>query len=107
MNETFAQRLRRLRTARAFSIPQLAKLVGVTDSAIRQLESGESKSASFTVGIRLSQVLEVDPTALALGESAGFAARLADVERRLSALEAERAEERRRSPVPGGRRSQS
>jgi transcriptional regulator with XRE-family HTH domain len=108
MKETFAQRLRRLRTARALSIPAVAKLVGVTDSAIRQLESGESKSASFAVGIRLSQILEVDPTALAFGEEAGLAMRLASVERRLSALETERDEKRgRAAPVSAARKSRS
>ena len=99
MTETFAQRLRRLRSARSLSIPALAKLVGVTDSAVRQLESGESKSASFAVGIRLSQVLEVDPVELAFGEGVGLAARVLALERRLSAIEAERAEEHRYAPL--------
>ncbi len=68
--ESFGERLRRLRRARALTIPALAKLVGVTESAIRQLESGESKSASFAVGLRLAQVLDVDAAVLAFGEGA-------------------------------------
>ncbi|HZO94860.1 MAG TPA: helix-turn-helix transcriptional regulator [Candidatus Baltobacteraceae bacterium] len=86
--ETFGQRLRRLRTERGLTIGVLAKLVGVTDSAIRQLESGESKSASFAVGLRLAHVLEVDPAVLAFGEGSSLVGRLRDVERRLSAIEA-------------------
>ena len=86
--ETFGHRLRRLRAERGLTIGALAKLVGVTDSAIRQLESGESKSASFSVGLRLAQVLEVDPAVLAFGEGSSLAGRLREVERRLSAIEA-------------------
>lgn len=47
---------------------QLGYKVGVTEGAIRQMESGQSKSASFQVGVRLAQVLGVGPTYLALGE---------------------------------------
>lgn len=67
-HETFGERLRRLRTAKGLTMTQLGYKVGVTEGAIRQMESGQSKSASFQVGVRLAQVLGVGPTYLALGE---------------------------------------
>ena len=93
--ESFGERLKRLRRERALTIPALAKLVGVTDSAIRQLESGESKSASFAVGLRLAHILEVDACVLAFGEGTSLGGRLLEIERRVTAIEAARAEEKR------------
>jgi transcriptional regulator with XRE-family HTH domain len=105
--EKFAQRLKRLRVAAGLNIPQLAKLAGVSDSAIRQLESGESKSASFATGLHLSQILGVDPFVLAFGTGATLTARVLELERRLAAMEQERAEERRAAAltVAGKRRT--
>jgi transcriptional regulator with XRE-family HTH domain len=65
--ESFAERLRRLRTASSLSTSDLAYRVGVTEGAIRQMESGRTKSANFTLGLKLSQVLDVDPWYLATG----------------------------------------
>lgn len=93
--ESFGERLRRLRKERALTVAALAKMVGVTDSAIRQIESGESKSASFAVGLRLAQVLEVDPFVLAFGEGTSLAGRVLEIERRVTAIEAARADEKR------------
>ncbi len=68
MDETFGERLRRLRTERGFAPGELAYKVGITEGAIRQMESGQTKSASFPVGVRLASVLGVDAAYLALGE---------------------------------------
>lgn len=65
--ETFAERLRGLRTARSLSTSDLAYRIGVTEGAIRQMESGRTKSAGFTIGLKLAEVLEVDPWFLATG----------------------------------------
>jgi transcriptional regulator with XRE-family HTH domain len=45
----------------------LAHAVGVTEGAIRQMESGQTKSASFLVGLKLADVLGVTPAFLATG----------------------------------------
>jgi transcriptional regulator with XRE-family HTH domain len=69
-DETFGERLRRLRLARALSPGALAQRVGVTEGAIRQMESGQTKSASFPVGVRLAAALGVSSEFLALGTDA-------------------------------------
>jgi transcriptional regulator with XRE-family HTH domain len=65
--ENFAERLRRLRTAQLLSTSDLAYRVGVTEGAIRQIESGRTKSANFTLGLKLAETLDVDPWYLATG----------------------------------------
>lgn len=95
--ETFAQRLRRLRTGMSLSTSDLAYRVGLTEGAIRQMESGRTKSASFTVGLKLSEVLNVDPWMLATGvgqkqearepQSVSTKERLAKLEARMERIE--------------------
>jgi transcriptional regulator with XRE-family HTH domain len=65
--DTFAERLRTLRTRRHLTPSALAHAVGVTEGAIRQMESGQTRSASFLVGLKLSNVLGVSPWFLATG----------------------------------------
>ncbi len=48
--QSFRERLRALREERALRVGGLANAVGDSDSAIRQMESGQTKSASFAVG---------------------------------------------------------
>ncbi|HYW54259.1 MAG TPA: helix-turn-helix transcriptional regulator [Candidatus Elarobacter sp.] len=67
MSETFGERLRSLRTRRQLTPSALAHSVGVTEGAIRQMESGQTKSASFLVGLKLAQVLGVTAWFLATG----------------------------------------
>lgn len=76
--ERFGDRLRRLRVAADLTPSALAHEVGVTEGAIRQMESGQTKNASLVVGLRLADVLGVDVRYLALGEGAA-GARVADV----------------------------
>ncbi len=68
--DTFSERLRSLRTRRRLTPSALAHAVGVTEGAIRQMESGQTKSASFLVGLKLSHVLGVSPWFLATGRDA-------------------------------------
>jgi len=65
--ESFRERLRRLRLERGLSVGDLAQRAGVTEGAIRQMESGQTKNASFRTGLRLAKVLEVDANYLAEG----------------------------------------
>ena len=85
--EKSAERLRRLREERGITITTLALEVGVSESAIRQLESGNVKSPSFAVGLRLAHHLGVDPYYLAFGEGSNLNDRLVVVERRLTKVE--------------------
>jgi len=52
---------------RHLSLTELAHAVGVSEGAIRQMEMGQTKSASFKVGVKLAHVLGVTPWYLALG----------------------------------------
>ncbi|HEX3550507.1 MAG TPA: helix-turn-helix transcriptional regulator [Candidatus Elarobacter sp.] len=88
--ERFGERLRRLRTAQAMSCAQLAQCVGVTEGAIRQMESGQTKMASFVIGLRLARELGVDAWYLANGDGEfaydphdSLAARVAALEARI------------------------
>jgi transcriptional regulator with XRE-family HTH domain len=67
--EPFGRRLRRLRLACGLSCTQLAYRVGVTEGAIRQMESGQTKIASFVVGLRLARVLGTTAWYLANGNA--------------------------------------
>ena len=87
MIETFAQRLRRLREEHGRSIAELATEVGVSEGAIRQMETGNVRSPSFVVGLRLAHYLGVDPYYLASGEGSNLSDRLILVERRLAKIE--------------------
>ena len=87
MSETFGDRLRRLREEQGFSIATLAVEIGVSEGAIRQMETGNVKSPSLLVGLRLAHRLGIDPYQLALGDGSTLNERLILVERRLDALE--------------------
>jgi len=109
--ESFADRLRRLRTASSHSCSDLAYRVGVTEGAIRQLESGRTKTASFTLGLKIAKVLGVDPWFLATGlsedegptastQTGSMKDRMAQLEARMERLErALAAPEVRRRPA--------
>ncbi len=68
--DSFGDRLRTLRTRRHLTPSALAHAVGVTEGAIRQMESGQTKSASFLVGLKLAHVLGVSAEFLATGRDA-------------------------------------
>jgi transcriptional regulator with XRE-family HTH domain len=100
--QSFAERLRHLRLERGISCAQLANRVGVTEGAIRQMESGQTKMASFVIGLRLAKELGTDPWFLANGVADGeeaktgadaLALRVAALEQRLSSLGEPRAGE--------------
>jgi len=101
--ESFGERLRRLRLDRGVSCAQLAQRVGVTEGAIRQMESGQTKIASFVIGLRLAKELGIDPWYLANGVADdgeahtgtdGIALRVAALEQRMTMLIDEHAPQR-------------
>ncbi len=94
--ETFGERLRRLRLARNMRVVEVAYAAGITEGAIRQVESGQTKMASLVVGLRLAKLFGVTPDYLATGvenrnEDTGLLhvvlGRLDDQERRLAEVE--------------------
>ncbi len=97
-DETFAERLQRLRVGRRLNCTQLAHAVGITEGAVRQMESGQTKRPSFLLGLRLADVLDVDPWYLATGRQRpdraehepSIGTRLTSLEQRVDVLEAER-----------------
>lgn len=85
--ETFAERLRRLRTEQGIGVGDLAASCGVSPGAIRQLESGQIKNPSFRLGLRLAKALHVDADFLAFGQGHDMTDHLARIDARLDALE--------------------
>ena len=70
VSQTFGERLRALRTRKHLTPSALAHAVGVTEGAIRQMESGQTKIASLIVGLRLADFLGVTAWFLATGSDA-------------------------------------
>jgi predicted nucleotidyltransferase/DNA-binding Xre family transcriptional regulator len=57
-------RIRACRLARGLSASALAVRAGVTENAIRKIESGDSKEPRFSTGVRIATALGVDPSDL-------------------------------------------
>ncbi len=85
--ESFGERVRRLRQEGGHNIADTAMAVGVSEGAIRQLETGNVKSPSFLVGLRLADYLHVDPFYLAMGDGASLTDHLELLDRRMSRVE--------------------
>jgi hypothetical protein len=66
--ETIGARIRRLRLSKDLTATELAIRAGVSEDAIRKIESGRSKQPSFVTGVHIAAALEVPPAVLALGE---------------------------------------
>ncbi|MDP9150990.1 MAG: helix-turn-helix domain-containing protein, partial [Myxococcota bacterium] len=82
-DETIGARVRRLRLARGLSAVGLSREVSVTEAAIRAIETGDSKSPSFVVGVLLAETLGVTPRYLAFGQDPVLEDRLRTIERHL------------------------
>jgi len=61
----FGEFLRTTRVALKMDPSELAHRVGVTENAIRQMELGYTKMASFGVGLKIAHVLGISPWDLA------------------------------------------
>lgn len=71
MAQTFGERLRVYRLRKNLTPGELAHAAGVSEGAIRQMESGQTKSASFVVGLRIAATLGISPWLLATGRDGG------------------------------------
>jgi len=67
MEETFAERLKRLREQRGLTVGRLALRAGLTEAAIRKMEYGDTKGHGLINGLKIAEVLGVDPWELAYG----------------------------------------
>ena len=67
--EEIKDRIRRLRERAGHTPSSLAHAVDVTEGAIRQMESGQTKSPSFATGVLLAREFGVTPEYLAFGEA--------------------------------------
>src|SRR5579863_2764811 len=59
--------IKRLRKTKGLTADALARSVGITENAIRKIESGESKEPRFSTGLRMAAVLGVSPLQLTGG----------------------------------------
>jgi transcriptional regulator with XRE-family HTH domain len=75
MEETFAERLRRLREQRGLTVGRLALRAGLTEAAIRKMEYGDTKGHGFINGLKIAEALGVDPSELAFGKRVKRASR--------------------------------
>ena len=57
-------RIKALRKDRGMTASALAGRVGVTENAIRKIESGDSREPRFSTAMEIARVLEVEPNAL-------------------------------------------
>jgi transcriptional regulator with XRE-family HTH domain len=57
--ETLADRVKRLRLARGLSHSDLASKIGVTEGAIRHIETGETQEPKLPLGAHLAELLGV------------------------------------------------
>lgn len=63
-NETFGQRLRRLREEAGLSQSALSRRIGITQPAISQLETGERENPSYGMLVQLADGIGVTPDIL-------------------------------------------
>jgi transcriptional regulator with XRE-family HTH domain len=68
----FGKRLRQAREKQNLTVGKLAQIAGLTEGAIRQMESGQTKNAVLPNGLKIARLLKVSPWWLAgLEESTG------------------------------------
>ena len=69
MEETFAERLKRIRNQRNFTQEQLAEISEIAVQTLRNYEQGISKNPVSEYLLNLAKVLDVTPEYLLLGEN--------------------------------------
>ncbi len=90
MDETFAERLKRLRERRGLTVGTLALRAGLTEAAIRKMEYGDTKGQGFINGLKIAEALDVEPWELAFGRRSRHARPAAEtktIEARLKSLQ--------------------
>lgn len=65
VSETIGERLKRIREEQGMTAARLGALSGVGEGAVYKIERGDSKSPSFSTGLRLAKALGVSPYDLA------------------------------------------
>lgn len=68
--DTFGDRLRKLRLGRKLSQESLAKLIGIKQGSLTQLETGKSKGPSSKTLTKLARIFDIDPEWLMTGKGA-------------------------------------
>jgi transcriptional regulator with XRE-family HTH domain len=68
MGKSVGERIRSLRVDRKLSQEALAKLLGIKQGSLTQLETGKSKAPSSKTLTKLARVFEVDPEWLMTGK---------------------------------------
>lgn len=68
--EPLGRRLRRLRKERRLTLGALAEQCGLTRAEIQDVEAGRVADPDLLFGVRLAEVLQVDPEYLAFGSDA-------------------------------------
>ena len=66
--KTAGQRIKELRKNRKMTQPELAKAIGVAQSSISEIETGESRNPSALTLVKVAKYFEVDPEHLLTGK---------------------------------------
>lgn len=61
---SIGDRIKGLRRSRGLTASRLAERVGITENALRKIESGNSKEPRFSTGVRIAKALGIDPADL-------------------------------------------
>ena len=82
-------RIKSARRARGLTAAELALRAGITENAVRKIESGDSKEPRFSTGLRIAAVLGVGPdfhSGRRAGQSAAVGPQLATVIRQIRGI---------------------
>lgn len=55
------RRIKRLRESKGLTASRLAERAGITENALRKIESGDSKEPRFSTGVRIARALDIEP----------------------------------------------
>lgn len=61
---SIGRRIKRLRESKGLTAARLAERAGITENALRKIESGDSKEPRFSTGVRIARALDIEPRAL-------------------------------------------
>ncbi|MBV8369504.1 MAG: helix-turn-helix domain-containing protein [Candidatus Eremiobacteraeota bacterium] len=68
MSGTLGERIREARVAKGLSVGQLSQRIGITEDALRKIESGNTQQPAFVVGLRIAAEVTVNPFFLGFGD---------------------------------------
>jgi len=67
MQETYGERLARLRLRCGYTVAELARVAFVSEGNIRALEAGRTRNPALDTGLRIAHALGVSPFVLTFG----------------------------------------